>query len=167
MCAQFDGERMLFRPFHTYNSRPKPHALTTTVSAPVETIPAVACSLVTTYYTIQKERVVPTHEFHIILSHGLLLVCYVALGCCVSSYRHRARGQEPYQAISFLIWIAWVGLVGLGAGCEVDTVLVGMIPWAFVAAMLSGYFGYMSGQWLTLKRKIDAAALVDDGLRRG
>ncbi|GAW19918.1 hypothetical protein ANO14919_094110 [Xylariales sp. No.14919] len=33
--------------------------------------------------------------------------------------------------------------------------------------MLSGYFGYMSGQWLTLKRKIDAAALVDDGLRRG
>ncbi|KAI0541170.1 hypothetical protein GGR58DRAFT_58460 [Xylaria digitata] len=176
MPAQFNRKRMFFHPFRTYESRQKPHVLTQAGgSAPVEALPATACSLVTTYYTVQKEvvRVVPAQKFGTIfrtisplpssISHGMLLVSCLVLGCCVSSYRHRMQGREPYQGIFFLVWIVWVSLVGLGAGCEVDTVVVGMVPWALVAAMLSSYFGHTGGQWLMLRRKLDATTLVDDG----
>ncbi|KAI1123380.1 hypothetical protein F5Y10DRAFT_55047 [Nemania abortiva] len=142
------------------------------VSAPVEIIPAAVCSLAATYYTIREglAQVPPTYEARTIfgaiplftpsISHGLLLASCLGLGCCVSSYRHRARGQEPYQGIVFLVWVVWVGLVGLAIDCEVDTILVAMMPWALIAGMLSSYLGHMSARRLLLRVKADAESNI-------
>ncbi|GAW25162.1 hypothetical protein SAMD00023353_0202270 [Rosellinia necatrix] len=157
---------------HAYRPRGIPYALI----APVEIIPATGCSLVATYYAVQIEgaRALAAYQFHKILrvgppsaagvGHDLLLASCLVLGCSVSSYRHRMRGREPYQGAIFLGWIVWVGLVGLGAGCEVGTVLAAMLPWALVAAMLSSYWGHLGAKRLFWRPKVDVATLIlEDG----
>ncbi|KAI1152161.1 hypothetical protein F4825DRAFT_420109 [Nemania diffusa] len=70
------------------------------------------------------------------------------------------RGREPYQGIVVLAWIAWVGLVGLTVGCQVETVLMAMIPWALVAGMLSSYLGHASARRLLSRSKADAQSNI-------
>lgn len=94
------------------------------------------------------------------ISHALLLLSYMVLACCVSSYRHRLRRREPYQGIVFLVWIAWASLVGFAAGCEVDTVLVAIAPWALTAGMLSSYLGHESARWLLLRHRTARTAFL-------
>ncbi|KAI0817706.1 hypothetical protein GGR55DRAFT_34836 [Xylaria sp. FL0064] len=159
-----DSEQQMF--LHSIQSREKPYApITTGVSAPVEALPAVACSLVASYYAIQREaaRSLPPSELGTSsgtsslllpnISHGLLLMSYLVFGCCVSSYKHRMRGRDPCQGAVFLGWVVWLGLVGRGVGWKADTILLGMIPWALVVAMLSSYFGHASARWLVSRRK--------------
>ncbi|KAI0428786.1 hypothetical protein F5Y09DRAFT_276247 [Xylaria sp. FL1042] len=168
---QSDNEQHMF--FHSLRSRKKPHApITTEVLAPVEAFPAVACSLVASCYAVQKEaaRILPPSELGASpgtcssllpnISYGLLLTSYLVFGCCVSSYKHRMRGRDPYQGTVFLIWVIWLGLVGRGAGWKLDAILVGMTPWALVVAMLSSYFGHASARWLVSRRKIHVVSLV-------
>ncbi|KAI8954864.1 hypothetical protein F4801DRAFT_454078 [Xylaria longipes] len=152
--------------FKSYISCGNSYALTTPPGwGPVEIIPAATFSLVATCYAVQKEvPVSSTNNVHSVvvgissllpsISHGLLLVSCLGFGCCVSLYRYRTWEREPYQGIIFLVWIAWVGLVGLGVGREIDTVLVAMVPWALIAAMLTSYFGHASAQ-RPLSRKFD------------
>ncbi|KAI0974225.1 hypothetical protein F4678DRAFT_421818 [Xylaria arbuscula] len=157
---------------HTENNyRNKPYVLIRAgVLGPVEAIPAAACSLIASCYTIQKEPIVPVDDFGTLIritsslfpdiGHGLLFVSCLVFGCCVSSYKHRMQRREPYQGAVFLMWVTWVGLVARGYGSDRDTVIVGIIPWALVAAMLSSYLGHA----LLSRRKVDVMTLtVDQG----
>ncbi|KAI0401242.1 hypothetical protein F4802DRAFT_435929 [Xylaria palmicola] len=165
MNREHSVQMLLSSALGLHRLRRHPYGLTTpAVSGPLEIVPAAACSLVATCYVIQRERVPPsTHERRTLLgadiSHGLLLASCIVLGCCVSSYRHRMRESEPYWGTVLLFWIASVVLLGLGVGCEIDTVLVAMLPWALVAAMLTSYVGRVSAQRLMSKRKAHAAVL--------
>ncbi|KAI8632577.1 hypothetical protein F5Y19DRAFT_368827 [Xylariaceae sp. FL1651] len=142
----------------------------------VEVVPSVVCSFFATSYVVSKEAALPLSTFdfprisHIVfpahVPHGLLLGSCLVLGCCVSSYRHRMREREPYQGVVFLIWTVWSVLVGWRAGCKPDTVLLGMVPWALIAAMLSSYLGHVSVYWLLSRSKSDIATVVVEGKKK-
>ncbi|KAI1310456.1 hypothetical protein F5Y03DRAFT_346315 [Xylaria venustula] len=165
MHTWFDSEQQMpSRSLHTHTQnnyhRNKPYALIKARGlGPVEAIPAAACSLITSCYAVRKEPPVPADGTISSLlpdtNYSLLFVSCLVFGCCVSSYKHRMQRREPYQGIVFFMWVTWVGLAARSYGSDRDTVIVGIIPWALVAAMLSSYLGHA----LLSKREIDIKTL--------
>ncbi|RYP54735.1 hypothetical protein DL768_000559 [Monosporascus sp. mg162] len=147
------------------------------VSELAELIPAILCSFVSTAYVLRVEQAGPldsddavfpplTHRdrfFAGALPHldflpkpsgGLMLGSCLVLGCCLSSYTHRRGGRDPYQPLVFMAWAAWAACIGLGFGCSADMVMLGLLPWALCAAVLSSYLGHAAvARWLAARRR--------------
>lgn len=141
----------------------------------VELVPAVACSFIATSYIVQKEStqinfsiVDPPSQiiFRIIqfdfirnVSPGLALGSCLVLGCCLSSYTHRRRDQDRYQAIVFIVWIVWAVCVGLRVGASANMVSLGLVPWTLCAAMLSSFLGHAGARWYSTRDRCECASV--------
>ncbi|RYP03523.1 hypothetical protein DL764_005078 [Monosporascus ibericus] len=147
------------------------------VSELAELIPAVLCSFVSTAYVLRAEQAgpldsddtifppltpwdrffagaLPRLDFLTRPSGGLMLGSCLVLGCCLSSYTHRRRSRDPYQPLVFMAWAAWAACIGLGFGCNADMVMLGLLPWALCAAVLSSYLGHAAAaRWLAARRR--------------
>ncbi|RYP65254.1 hypothetical protein DL769_006366 [Monosporascus sp. CRB-8-3] len=147
------------------------------VSELAELVPAVICSFVSTAYVLRVEQAgpldsddtifppltpadrffagaLPRLDFLTRPSGGLMLGSCLVLGCCLSSYTHRRRGRDPYQPLVFTAWAAWAACVGLGVGCSADVIMLGLVPWALCAAVLSSYLGHAAAaRWLAARRR--------------
>ncbi|KAI6088805.1 hypothetical protein F4821DRAFT_82424 [Hypoxylon rubiginosum] len=143
----------------------------------VELFPAIACSFVTTSYIIQKESTqgFPSQViFRIIhfdfirnVSPGLALGSCLVLGCCLSSYTHRRRDQDQYQAIVFIVWIVWAICIGLRVGASANMVTLGVVPWGSCAAMLSSFFGHAGARWFSTRGKRDCVSVHTGANEKG
>jgi predicted MFS family arabinose efflux permease len=98
-----------------------------------------------------KKGPVSPNRVYVHQSPGLLLGACVVLGCCLSSYYQRRREQDTYLTLVFLAWIALVVCVARGAGSSADIAMLGMVPWALCAAMLSSSMLHVVLGWLTDK----------------
>ncbi|RYO83003.1 hypothetical protein DL766_005544 [Monosporascus sp. MC13-8B] len=147
------------------------------VSELTELIPAVLCSFVSTAYVLRAEQAGPLDSDNAVSppptpsdrffagssprldfltrpSGGLMLGSFLVLGCCLSSYTHRRRGRDPYQPLVFTAWAAWAACVGLGVGCSADMIMLGLVPWALCAAVLSSYLGHVAAaRWLAVRHR--------------
>ncbi|OTB02330.1 hypothetical protein M426DRAFT_322762 [Hypoxylon sp. CI-4A] len=138
----------------------------------VELVPAIACSLITTTYITQTESTTgdlstdinsPSQSiFHIVwvdflrdIPPGVALGSCLVLGCCLSSYVHRRRDQDQYQVIVFIIWVSWAICIGWGIGVSANRVMLGIMPWATCAAMLSSFFGHAAARWVSVRERCE------------
>lgn len=137
-----------------------------------ELVPAIACSFVTTSYISQAESAredisgnvdssiqmilhIMRLDFLKDISPGLALGSCLVLGCCLSSYAHRRRDHDQYQAVVFVIWITWAVCIGWGIGVSANRVTLGIVPWASCAAMLSSFFGHAGARWVSTRNKCE------------
>ncbi|KAI0136154.1 hypothetical protein F4776DRAFT_654909 [Hypoxylon sp. NC0597] len=137
-----------------------------------ELVPAIACSFVTTSYIAQAESAredisgnvdssiqmilhIMRLDFLKDISPGLALGSCLVLGCCLSSYAHRRRDHDQYQAVVFVIWITWAICIGWGIGVSANRVTLGIVPWASCAAMLSSFFGHAGARWVSTRNKCE------------
>ncbi|KAI1213782.1 uncharacterized protein F4807DRAFT_456330 [Annulohypoxylon truncatum] len=160
---ELSGDRVCLKPnLSTFKESP--------LSQLVELVPAIACSCVTTCYIVQEESSLedlsidadsPVQSvFQIIrfifpehVSPGLALGSCLVLGCCLSSYVHRRRNQDQYQAVIFLIFITWAVCIGWGIGASANRITLGIVPWASCAAMVGSFFGHAGARWISGREK--------------
>ncbi|KAI0482636.1 hypothetical protein GGR56DRAFT_199496 [Xylariaceae sp. FL0804] len=144
------------------------------LSEVAELVPAVACSIVATAHVCQGTSAASsfnTGSAHRILaalrpsflsppSPGLVLGSCLVLGCCLSSYMHRRRAADPYQAAVFAAWAAWAVCIGWSAGSSADAIVLAIVPWALTAAMPSCFLAHAGGRWLAARRKREVETVV-------
>ncbi|KAI1765334.1 hypothetical protein GGR53DRAFT_490758 [Hypoxylon sp. FL1150] len=101
------------------------------------------------------------------VSPGLALSSCLVLGCCLSSYTHRRRDQDHYQAIVFIVWIVWAVCLGLRVGASANMVTLAVVPWGSCAAMLSSFFGHVGARWYSTREKCDCADVYTGADEKG
>ncbi|KAK4236769.1 hypothetical protein C8A03DRAFT_16629 [Achaetomium macrosporum] len=119
------------------------------------------CSVVTWTYTVQNElpqgqdglfqqhgagRHVDTFSFR--PSPGLMLFSCLVFGCCVSSFTHRRQSKDPFQFIVYIIFLGVAAVIGCGIRTNVHLILLGYLPWATCAAMVTSISGHSLYRWL-------------------
>ncbi|KAK3310156.1 uncharacterized protein B0T15DRAFT_26785 [Chaetomium strumarium] len=116
------------------------------------------CSVVTWTYTVQNElpqrrgeqhgagRHVDTFNFR--PSPGLMLFSCLVFGCCVSSFTHRRHSEDPFQFVVYIIFLGVVAVTGYGIRTNVHLILLGYLPWATCAAMVTSISGHSIYRWL-------------------
>ncbi|KAL2271124.1 hypothetical protein VTJ83DRAFT_495 [Remersonia thermophila] len=73
---------------------------------------------------------------------GLVLFACLMFGCCVSSFVHRRRGRDRFQAFVYLVVLGSAALVGYSLTADAHLVLLGCFPWATCAAMVISMAGH-------------------------
>ena len=70
-----------------------------------------------------------------------MLFSCLLFGCCVSSFTHRRQSQDPYQFVVYLVLLSFAATIGYAARAHVYLILLGYLPWATCAAMVTSISG--------------------------
>ncbi|KUI66534.1 hypothetical protein VM1G_01832 [Cytospora mali] len=129
----------------------------------VELIPAVVCSVVTTWYTVDSERTAYTashasaegvfegshvDSLRIHPSPGIMFMGCLILGCSVSCFLYRHHHDDQYQPLVFTVIIAGSVVLGHLVGATLNMIMLGFVPWAACIAMVLSAYGHALLRWL-------------------
>ncbi|KAH8905147.1 hypothetical protein BR93DRAFT_767535 [Coniochaeta sp. PMI_546] len=132
----------------------------------VEIGPASLCSLILWQYAGQVETPpdsryidhsqVTGHVFIDVPRHPapkLVLISALGFGCCVSSFGYRRQRENPFQVVVFALFVGTVATVAYGLGESPDMILLGYLPFATCAAMVSSIGGHAMFRWTRSEKR--------------
>lgn len=78
----------------------------------------------------------------------LVLLSALGFGCCVSSFVYRRQGEDPSQIIVIALVAGTVTTMAWGAKACPDRMVLGYMPLATCAAMITSMVGHAMFRWV-------------------